>query len=177
LAFEQLLQRYLKPIYNFLYQITRDSAALDDLTQETFIKVWKNIARFDQSKIFKVWIFAIAKNTAYDFLKKRKTIPFSFFENGEGNSFIENIAGGRFPLGQNGDHAAPGDILEKLDLEKDIEEVLNKIPVHYRTILVMRYKEDFSLKEIAEILRKPYNTVKSQHQRALRALKWQMKKQ
>ncbi len=69
-AFEELVGRYLKPIYNFLYQFTKDPDSLDDLTQETFIKVWRNIRKFDRSKNFRVWIYAIAKNKAYDFLKK-----------------------------------------------------------------------------------------------------------
>ena len=91
-AFEELVGRYLKPIYNFLYQFTRDADSLDDLTQETFIKVWKNIRKFDQSKTFRVWIYSIAKNTAYDFLKKKKTVPFSFFENFEGDNKLEKIS-------------------------------------------------------------------------------------
>lgn len=161
-SFEELVHRYLKPIYNFLYQFTQDRDSLDDLTQETFVKVWKNIQKFDQSKSFRVWIYAIAKNTAYDFLKKKKTIPFSSFEDEEGNNRLENVSEEK-PL--------PDEILEKKDLEKDLEKKLQEIPGNYRLILLMRYKEDFSLQEIAEILKLPYNTVKSQHARALVALK------
>ena len=57
------------------------------------------------------------------------------------------------------------------DLEKDLEKKLQEIPDNYRIILLMKYKEDFSLQEIAEILKLPYNTVKSQHARALASLK------
>src|SRR5665647_1906978 len=89
-SFEELVHRYLKPIYNFLYQFTQDRDSLDDLTQETFVKAWKNIRKFDQDKSFRVWIYAIAKNTAYDFLKKKKTIPFSSFEDEAGNNMMEN---------------------------------------------------------------------------------------
>jgi len=162
LAFEELLKRYLKPVYNFLFQIVRDRPAVDDLTQDTFIKVWKNLHRFDRSKKFKVWLFAIAKNTAYDYLKKKKTIPFSFFSDEEGNNKLDNISDGQIQ---------PQELVVKNDLASEIDKKLKKLPVHYRSILILYYREDFSLKEIAVILKRPYNTIKSQYRRALNYLK------
>ena len=156
-----LIGRYLKPIYNFLYRFTKDTDSLDDLTQETFIKVWKNIKRFDPDKKFKVWIYQIAKNTAYDFLKKKKTTPFSFFETEEGNK-LETVSE---------ENPLPDEILERQDLEKELDAKLKQLSDQHRVILFMRYKDDFSLQEISEILKVPYNTVKSQHQRAIGALR------
>lgn len=161
-AFAELLERYLKPIYGFLYQMVRDQAVVEDLAQETFIKAWKNMHRFDQSKSFKTWIFTIAKNTALDYLKKKKTTPFSFFEDEKGNSHLENVSE---------DAALPDEILEREDVAREMEDKLELIPQKYRTILVLRYKEDFSLHEIAEILGAPYNTVKAYHSRGLNQLK------
>lgn len=161
-AFSELVKKYLKPVYNFLYHFVRDREALDDITQETFIKVWKNIEKFDKSRNFKVWIFSIAKNTAYDFLKKKKTISFSTFTDDEGNNRLDNISE---------DSVLPDEILIRADNAKILEEKLKEIPDIYRIILIMHYKEDFSLREIAKILGKPYNTIKSQHQRGLAKLK------
>ena len=161
-ALEELVKKYLKPVYNFLHQFVNDKSALDDLTQITFIKAWKNLKRFNQGKSFKIWIFTIAKNTAYDFFKRKKTVPFSFFEDAEGNNKLENISE---------DEILPDELLEKADAARELEKALKKIPDHYRIILLMRYKNDCSLQEIAEILNLPYNTVKSQHQRGLLALK------
>lgn len=173
-AFEELVKRYLRPVYNFLYQLTNDSSALDDLTQVTFLKAWKNIKKFDPSrsrfatlrgrsdKRFKTWIFTIAKNTAYDYFKKKKTIPFSNFFDSEGNNKLENISE---------DEILPLELLEKADAAKELEIALAKISDQYRIILLMRYKDDLTLQEIAEILNLPYNTIKSQHQRALAALR------
>lgn len=161
-GFEIILNRYLKPIYNFLYRLTRSPSSVDDLTQEVFIKVWRNLKRFDQTKSFKVWLYSIARNTAYDFLKKKKTIPFAFFDDREGNNRMNNIPD---------DNILPDELLSRADLSKEIEKYLKKIPQRYRIILTMRYKDDFSLTEISEILKIPYNTIKSQHQRGLQALK------
>jgi RNA polymerase sigma-70 factor, ECF subfamily len=161
-AFESLLERYLRPIYNFLYQLTSERSALDDLTQITFVKAWKNMHRFDQSRSFKTWLYSIAKNTAYDYFKKKKTVPFSFFESTDGYNKLEEIEE---------DAALPDELLEKKDLAKELEKKLEEIPKPYKIILMMHYKDDLSLSEISEILGVPYNTIKSQHQRALLALR------
>ena len=161
-VFEKLLKKYLKPVYNFLYQITNDRSALDDLTQATFIKVWKNLHRLDTSKSFKAWLFTIAKNTAYDYLKKKKTTPFSFFENTKGYNKLDEIEE---------DKILPDEILERKDMASELGEKLEEIPGQYKIILLMHYKEDLTLLEISEILGVPYNTIKSQQQRALLSLK------
>jgi RNA polymerase sigma-70 factor (ECF subfamily) len=161
-AFAQLVKKYLKPVYNFLYYFTRDRAVLDDLTQETFIKVWKNLKRFDRKKSFKTWLFMIAKNTAYDYFKKKKTVPFANFRDAGGNNRLENISD---------ESILPDEILNRKNIAQELEKKLAEIPEHYRMILIMHYKEDFSLAEIAEILSKPYNTIKSCHQRSLKKLK------
>lgn len=161
-AFNDLVKKYLKPVYNFLYQFVSDREILDDITQDTFIKAWKNLEKFDQDRSLKTWLFTIAKNTAYDYLKKKKTIPFSFFKNDEGYSKLEEISE---------DKILPDEFLMRTDSAEIIEKKLEKIPIHYRIILVMHYKDDFSLHEIAQILDIPYNTVKSQHQRGLKILK------
>lgn len=157
-----MVKKYLKPVYNFLYYFTRNQAELDDLTQIVFIKVWKNLQKFDRKKKFKTWVFAIAKNTAYDFVHKKKTLPFANFTDEEGNNKLENISD---------ESILPDEILNRKDITRELEKKLAEIPEHYRIILTLHYKEDFSLSEIAEILNKPYNTVKSGHQRALIKLK------
>ncbi|MFZ2187204.1 MAG: RNA polymerase sigma factor [Candidatus Moraniibacteriota bacterium] len=161
-AFEQLVRRYLSPLYNFIFQLTRDRNVAEDLTQETFIKAWKHGARFDQKKSFKTWIFTIAKNTTYDFFKKKKSIPFSFFEDDEGRNTLDMI---------DEDRPLPDEILEKTEKIEALEKALAKVPELYRALLLLAYREDFSLGEIAEILGEPYNTIKSRHQRALKLLK------
>jgi RNA polymerase sigma-70 factor, ECF subfamily len=160
-ASEELVKKHLKPIYNFLYRLTNGQAVAEDLAQETFLKAWKNLSRFDQSRNFKTWLFTIAKNTAFDFFKKKKEIPFSFFADEEGENWLENIAD---------ENILPDEILERKNITEELEVALEKIPMHYRAILLLHYKEDFSLHEIAEIIGEPYNTIKSRHQRALARL-------
>lgn len=161
-AFERLLGGYLSPIYSFVFQMARDREVTDDIVQETFIKAWKNLAGFDREKSFKTWLFTIAKHTAYDYFKKKKAVPFSAFDDGEGGNVFEEIADGQI---------LPDEILGRAEVVEDLDRALEKLPEGSRNILVLAYKEDLSLQEIAEILGEPYNTVKSRHNRALHKLR------
>jgi RNA polymerase sigma-70 factor, ECF subfamily len=161
-AFSELVKKYLKPVYNFIFRLVYDRDSAEDLTQETFLKAWKNMKRFDPDKSFKTWLFTIAKNTAFDYLKKKKEIPFSNFTDEEGENWLENIADENF---------LPDELLELKNISEELDAILEKLPWHYRAILILHYKEDFSLHEIAEILDEPYNTIKSRRQRGLAILK------
>ena len=70
-SLEILVVKYLKLIYSFVYKNVGNPAEAEDITQEVFIKVWKNMKKFDQNKSFRPWIFQIAKNTSIDFLRKK----------------------------------------------------------------------------------------------------------
>jgi RNA polymerase sigma-70 factor, ECF subfamily len=155
---KELIERYTPLLYNFTARLT-DKNSASDIVQETFIKVWKNLRKFDPAKAsFKTWIFTIAKNTAMDFLRKKKSLLFSDMEKEEDGSFSENIAD---------ENLLPHEALQKLQDSELLNKVLDKIPVHYKTILTLHYQEDMTFDEIGKILDKPLNTVKSQHYRAL----------
>ncbi len=170
-AFKGLIDRYTSPLYNFVARLTtKDSAS--DIVQETFIKVWKNLHKFDSSKAsFKTWIFTIAKNTATDFLRKRKSLLFSDLparnalhgnaggEKDEDNNFFEeNIPD---------ENLLPDEILQKLQDSLLLNKTLEKLPTNYKTVLILHYQEEMTFDDIGKILEKPLNTVKSDHRRAL----------
>ncbi|MCX6763450.1 MAG: sigma-70 family RNA polymerase sigma factor [Candidatus Moranbacteria bacterium] len=161
-AFEKLTKVHLKPVFNFVYRLVKDTSAAEDLTQVTFIKAWKNLKRYDTSKNFKTWLFTIAKNTAYDYFKKKKTIPFAYFEDAEGHNFLENMESDTFE---------PEATLDFEISLKKLESALEKIPARCSEVLLLCYKDDFTLQEIAEILGESYNTIKSRHARAIVKLK------
>ena len=161
-AFTCLVNKYLKPIYNFLCRITNDPATAEDLAQETFFKAYKNIKRYDKARKFKTWLFTIAKNSAFDYLKKKKALNFKDLENDDGESFIYDMAE---------DRLLPDELLKRKELAEELDQKLTEIPELYRTVLLLHYKEDFSLAEISEVLNEPYNSVKSRDRRGLILLK------
>lgn len=161
-AFAALVDRYMVHLYHFVRQFVSDPAGAEDIVQETFVKTWQHLPRFEIEKRFKTWIFTIAKNTTYDFLKKKKTLPFSLFENSRGENVLENTVS---------EEQQPDDILNRESTTKELEAKLNLLAPEYQTLLRLRYQEDLTLQEIAVLLEVPYNTIKSKHTRALAQLK------
>ena len=163
-SLELLVSKYLKMIHSFIYKNVGSQPDAEDISQEVFIKVWKNIKKFDRNKSFKPWLFQIAKNTSIDFLRKRKTIPFSKFENERGqNSLVDNIV------------AKPLNIIGSLSDKKVLAAAMNNLTNKEQKIINMRHNDGMSLKEIAEIFNESINTVKSRYRRTLAFMKKNIK--
>jgi len=111
-SLEILIKRYLGPIYGFVFRFVGNREDAEEIVQKVFIKVWWNLKKFKQDKNFKTWIFAIAKNTALDFLRKKKVVQ--VFSEPE----IETVIAPA-PL--------PQELLEKTETMKLLESVLNKL--------------------------------------------------
>ena len=163
-VFKTLIARYSAPIYNFVVRLTNKNDA-SDIVQEIFIKVWKNIHRFNPLKAsFKTWIFTIARNTTTDFLRKRKSLLFSDIDKStrqdlaEGETFAENIPD---------ENLLPEEALQKLQDSEFLNKILEKLRPIYREVLILHYQEEMTFEEIGKILDKPLNTVKSIHRRAI----------
>jgi len=162
-SLELLVQKYLKTIYSFTYRYVGNRQDAEDVMQEVFVKVWRNLKKFDQQKSFKTWIFAIAKNTALDRLKKKKVIPFSYFENERGENMITETLIDPSPL--------PDELLEKASMAQILTSAMEKLLPKYRMVLFLRYNDHFTFREIGESLGEPLHTVKGRHRRALILLK------
>ncbi len=163
-AFSALVERHMRTVYGLAYGITQSGADAEDITAETFLKAWKNIKKYKKEFTFKTWILTIARNTTLDFLRKRKHMVFSDFENESGeNYFSESLT----------DEGAVS-ALEEFSLAENktvVEKAMQELSVTYREILTLRYGEDMTFEEIASLTGKPLNTVKSQVRRGLLALK------
>ena len=160
--FKELIARYTSPIFNFTAHLVGKNEATD-ITQEVFIKVWKNLKKFDPRKAsFKTWLFTIAKNTSIDFLKKKRALLFSDLENEKLPDFSENIPD---------DKLLPDELLQKLQDSDLLNKTLEKLREDHRTVLILRYQEDMTFEEIGKVLGKPLNTVKSYHRRAILELR------
>lgn len=158
-----LVKLHLKPIYGFVLRYVRNGRDAEDLTQEIFIKAWRNLKQFDQQRNFQAWIFGIARNACIDFLRKEKTLPFSEFENEEGKNIIADTLVDPNPL--------PNEIFEKTNIKKILDTTINQLSPKYRLVLNLYYNGNFTLREIAESLKEPLHTIKSRHRRALIQLK------
>src|SRR3989344_4768476 len=149
-SLEVLFERYLKPIYSFTYRYIGGGQDSEDVTQEVFVKVWRNLKKFDQEKSFKTWIFSIAKNASLDYLKKKKAVPFSEFDTEEGGNRLTDTLADPSPL--------PLELLEKAGMERMLNEAMEKLSPQYRMVLFLRYNDHFNFREIAESFGEPLHT-------------------
>jgi RNA polymerase sigma-70 factor, ECF subfamily len=157
-----LIDRYAPLLYNFSARFVGPVHA-PDIVQEVFIKVWRNMKRFDVKKArFKTWIFTITRNTITDYLRKKKSIVFSDLNNEEEDPYSDSVVD---------DAPLPDIALEKLQDKELLESMIAKLPTDYQTVLLLYYQEDMTFAEIGEMLSKPLNTVKSHHRRALEQLR------
>lgn len=163
-SLELLIKRYLKPIYGFVYKNVGSVAEAEDITQEVFVKVWKNLKKFDQNKDFKPWIFQIAKNTSIDFLRKKKPVPFSKFENENGqNVLLENVAADSLNL------------IDTLSDKRVVALAMQNLPERDQKIIELRHAQGMSFKEIAGVFQESINTVKSRYRRIIISLRKKQK--
>ncbi len=161
-AFAFLVHRHLPAVYNFAYRFGGKEEA-DDIAQETFFKIWKNLKKFRPEENSKTWMFSIARNTTIDHMRKKRDIAFSNFENADGENFLEETLTDTEPLAD--------EIFARAEKEKRLEKFLAKLSPLYREVLILHHQNNFTFEEIGQILKKPLHTVKSQHRRALEHLR------
>jgi RNA polymerase sigma-70 factor (ECF subfamily) len=162
-SFKELLSRYLKLIYTITYQITGSEEESKDITQDTFVKVWKNLKKYNGKSSFKTWLISVARNTTIDFLRKKQSILFSNLDkDDDADNFKDSLIDNQ-PL--------QDELFEIEENKTKVEKALLKISIEKRTIIILHIYEDLTFEEISKILNKSINTVKSQYRRALLELK------
>jgi RNA polymerase sigma-70 factor (ECF subfamily) len=166
-AFTQLVETYQKPVYNLCYRMLGEPEAAEDAAQETFLRAYQNLHRYDNSRSFGTWILSIAAHYCIDRLRKRRFSVFSMdAEDEDGMSF-------EIPDPASPDPEAESSKQEDRDrlhlLLKDLDET-------DRAAVVMRYWYDYSEVEIAQSLNLTVSAVKSRLHRSRRALAemWQV---
>ncbi|TSA45261.1 sigma-70 family RNA polymerase sigma factor [bacterium] len=163
LSLEMLVKRHMNLVYNISRRYVQNSDDAEDITQETFVKVWKNLKSFQLDRNFPAWISKTARNTALDWLKKRRAIPFSSFENEYGeNPLYETLA----------DHSpTPYEFASRTGLVETLRQAIARLTPKYRDVVTLHDQKEMTFQEIADSTRKPLNTVKSQYRRAVAKLR------
>jgi RNA polymerase sigma-70 factor, ECF subfamily len=152
--FEHALGRYVRRL------LGRHGAAAEDVLQEVFIKAYVNINDFDRGRPFSPWIYRIAHNEAVSFLRKRKAEPQTV--KGEDAALI---------LAHIADPDDPAQALGRARDAGDMRKALAALDGKYRDVLVLRYLEEKSYDEIADILQMPPGTVATLINRGLKRLR------
>ena len=160
-AFTQLVETYQKPVYNLCYRMLGEPGAAEDASQETFLRAYQNLHRYDNSRAFGTWILSIAAHYCIDQLRKKKFTMFSMdAENDDGTTF-------EVP-----DASAPDPEAESVKKEQRerLQLLLKHLDPTDRAAVIMRYWYDFSEVEIAKSLKLTVSAVKSRLHRSRRVL-------
>ncbi len=154
-AFSEMVTRYQDRIYRFLIRLTRSQDDALDLTQETFLRAYQGLDRWRPDARFSTWLFRIARNLAFDLLRRTKRVEFVALE--------EDI--------DVADSAPqPDAALDTLQRYGMLEAALSRLPAEHREILLLREIEEMSYDDIAAVLELNPGTVKSRIARARTAL-------
>ena len=156
---------YLDSLYNTAYRMTRSAEDAEDLVQETYFKAYKYYDKFEEGTNLKAWLFKILKNTFINNYRKKKLEPRSVDFAEIEDSFERIVRRDNAETG--GDPEA--EYFHGV-LDDDVKKALDSLPYDYRMVVILADLEDFSYKEIAEILDCPVGTVMSRLYRGRKLL-------
>ncbi len=165
-AFELLVSRYVGPLYRFLFRLVRNAQTAEDLSQETFVKVWKSLKRYDPSKSFKAWIYAIARNTALDALRKKDPMTFTALEREDANGDDLNLA-----IDVEDTRPLPDELAAQEETAEALDRAMAHLPPKQQAVVLLHDAEGLTFQEIGDSLHESLNTVKSRYRRAVERLK------
>ena len=154
-AYNLLVSRWERRIYNYLLRLVKDREDALDLSQDVFLKAYQNLGKLEDASRFAPWLFRIAHNEAYSLLRKNR--PETDLE-----ARIEGVDWGE---------VSPGRNMMPIEVSLAIESAMSRLSADQREAVVLKIYQGFKFEEMAEILECPVSTVKSRLYTALDLLK------
>ena len=165
LAFEELILKHEKIVYNLALRMMNHSEDAKDISQEVFLKAYRNLSNFDERSAFSTWLYRITHNTCIDEMRKRKgKQSFSLEEE------LEHEEGSvQRQIADEGD--TPEESILRAEQKNEILQALDNLSEEHKAAIVLRDVKGLSYEEIAEILEVTLGTVKSRISRGRNQLK------
>jgi RNA polymerase sigma-70 factor (ECF subfamily) len=166
-AFSELVQRYQKRLYNFVFRTLQNREEAEDAVQEVFLRVYHAIRNYCPESSFTTWIFRIASNYCIDCFRRRKHANVSLTVNApEGEESTMEIPDSTHN---------PEMLFYNTELQEALSDAIHSLPPKYRMVILLRHQQNLSYQEISEITGLPEGTVKAQIFRARRLLRERLK--
>jgi len=153
-AFAEIVELYKDKIFHLGYRMLSNRHEAEDVVQETFLRVYKNLDRYDQKQKFSTWIYRIGTNLCIDRLRKRKP---SYSLDAELNDQDGTDGYALLP----GDERTPESEYLLSETQQLIHQAIDSLPDKYKTVMVLRYLQELSLQEISEVMDMPVTTIKT----------------
>jgi RNA polymerase sigma-70 factor, ECF subfamily len=153
-AFAEIVGLYQDKLYHMAYRMLSSRQEAEDVVQDTFLRVYKNLDRYDDTMKFSTWIYRIATNLCIDRLRKRKPsysldAETTEHEGLDGYSMIPS------------DNRTPESETLLSEMQATVHKAIDNLPAKYKSVMVLRYLQDLSLQEIGDVLDMPVTTVKT----------------
>src|SRR3989339_501708 len=164
-AFDELIKKYAKEIYNLCYRFCGNYTEAEDLSQNVLIRAFQSIVNFKQESNLSTWLHRITVNLWIDTLRKQKKANYLYIddpvqsEEGELNKQISDFK------------ILPEKDMENKELEKIIKKSLDTLTPEQKVAIVLKYIEGKSLEEIAEICKCPIGTVSARLTRGIKEMR------
>lgn len=163
-AFRYLVANHQRLVLHVVGRIVRRQDEVEDICQDVFIKVFRKMKRFRGESRLSTWIATIAYNTSISHVRKLARRGEQLYEDNPAVIALER------------DESLNQKVVEKEEAKKILMEMIESLPVNYRTVLTLFHLEEFSYKEIEEITGMPAGTIKSYLSRARKLLKGKLEK-
>lgn len=148
-AFARLVNLYQAPVYNLAYRMLGERMEAEDAAQETFLRAFRNLSRYDPARPFRNWILSIAAHYCVDRIRRRRPTLALDDEATSGMNGVE-----------------PGDTVTAWETREHVQRLLMHLPAEDRAAVTLRYWYDCSYEEIAQVLGTTVSAVKSRLHRA-----------
>lgn len=154
-GFEILIDSYGKKVFGYIYSLTKDKYLSDDIYQEVWMKVIKNIVQYEETRSFSAWLITIARNATYDTLRKNK---------------VKHLPLYNIEVASN-ESETPEELILKRERLKELDKRISKLSERDQTLIILRCFEGLNYDEIAKFLSIKPSTVKWQLQDAKKRLR------
>jgi len=165
-AFGDLVNIYQRRLTSYLYQLVGDFDIAQELSQESFIRAWSALDRFNPAYRFSTWLFRIGHNLAIDNLRKKRLKTISLHIGGASGDEREITPSDK---GKN-----PLQYLENSEMGTDLRQAINSLRAEYRDLVLLRHFGGLSYQEIADFMKMPLGTIKNKLFRAHSVLRKEM---
>lgn len=153
--FEAEAMQHIDDLYRTAKRLTRNETEADDLVQETYMQAWKSFDRYEPGTNCRAWLYKILFNK-YDHHRRKQFTQSKYFQ--EADEFLFDVSAAKTPVPE---HLTDSEVIS----------ALNKLPEHYRSVVLLADVHEFDYKEVANILDIPMGTVMSRLNRARTQLK------
>jgi RNA polymerase sigma-70 factor (ECF subfamily) len=163
-AYRELVEMYQPQVYSLAMRMVRRAEDAEDITQDTFVRMFRALDRYDPERAFAAWLFTIASRLCIDHLRRRKVRPISLTQREPGSEE-------EYEIEVEDPGPAPEEVAIRAEEERHSSQLIEALPPHYRIVVMLRHQQDLSYEEIAQALNLPLGTVKARIHRARALLK------